>query len=38
MRLPEGQRAAVREISKNILIAEYEEALKITETLLKEIL
>jgi PAS domain S-box-containing protein len=36
LKLPEGQRAAVREISRNILIAEYEEALKITETLLKE--
>jgi PAS domain S-box-containing protein len=36
LKLPEAERAAVREISKNILIAEYEEALNIIESLLKD--
>jgi PAS domain S-box-containing protein len=36
LKLPEAERTAVREISKNILIAEYENALNIIESLLKE--
>jgi hypothetical protein len=34
--VPEAMRADIRKVSKSILIAEYEEALRITKSMLKK--